>query len=111
MYTIASITSSSFEDLNFLILPKIDGIGNIKKTMIFINSDEKSRILAIYLQTFLPHKLKDRDKDIIKSFLLIVEAKIKTDWLKKFLTSNTEIIICIDVTKMEVDILDIRHII
>ncbi len=79
-YTITSITSSGFEDLNFLILPKIDGIGNIEKTMIFVDSIKKSRALAIYLRTLLSDKLKDKGKDIIKSFIVILEVTTKTDW-------------------------------
>lgn len=79
MYTVAPITSYKFKDLNFLIPPKIDGIGNIEKTMIFIDSVEKGRVLVIYLQIFLLDKLKDRGKDIIKSFSSILETVIKID--------------------------------
>ena len=100
-YTVTSITNSGFKDLNFLIPPKIGGIGNIEKTMIFVDSVEKGRALAIYLQTFLPDKLKNKGKNIIKSFSLILETIIKTDWVEKFLTSNTKIIICIDAAGME----------
>ncbi len=78
-YTITPITSSNFKDFNFLIPPKIDSIGNIENTMIFINSIEKDRALAIYLQTFLPDKLKNRGEDIIKSFSSILETITKTD--------------------------------
>lgn len=41
IYIITSIISSNFENLHFLILPKIYNISNIKKTIIFINSIEK----------------------------------------------------------------------
>ena len=67
--------------------------------------------MAIYLQIFLPDKLKNRGKDIIKSFLLILEVTTKTNWLKKFLIGNTRIIICTDVAGMEVDISDIKRVI
>lgn len=63
----------------FLILLKIGSINNIEKTMIFVDSIEKSRVLTIYLQTFLPNKLKNKSKDIIKSFSLILEARTKID--------------------------------
>lgn len=63
---------------------------------IFVDSIEKARFLAIYLQTFLLDKLKNRNKDIIKSFSLILETIIKTNWLEKFLIRDTRIIICID---------------
>lgn len=43
--------------------------------MIFVNSIKKSRALKIYLQTFLPDKLKDRGKDIFKFFSSILESK------------------------------------
>ncbi len=79
IYTIIPITSPGFEDLNFLILPKISSIGNIEKTMIFVNSIEKGRALAIYLQTLLLDKLKDRGEDIIKSFSSILKATTKTN--------------------------------
>ncbi len=79
--------------------------------MIFVDSVEKSRALAIYLQTLLPDKLKDRGKDIIKSFLSILEATTKTNLLEKFLISNTRIIICTDAIGMRVDILDIKCVI
>lgn len=104
MYTVFLITSSAFEDLNFLILPKIDGISNIEKTIIIINNIKKNRALAIYFQTFLPDKLKNRDKNIIKYFLLMLEVTIKTNWLKKFPTNNTKIIICTDIAKIRVNI-------
>ena len=48
-YTIIQIPSSGIKDLNFLILQKIGSIGNIKKTMIFVNSVKKNKALAIYL--------------------------------------------------------------
>ena len=91
-YIVALITSFGFEDLNFLIPPKIGGISNIEKTIIFVDNVEKDRALAIYLQIFLSDKLKDRDEDIIKSFSLILEAILKTDWLEKFLIGNIRII-------------------
>ena len=78
-YIIAPITSFRFEDLNFLIPPKISNIGNIKKTMIFIDSIEKNRALIIYLQIFLQNNLKNKSKNIIKSFSLILEVTTKTD--------------------------------
>lgn len=64
-YTIILITSFSLNDFKFLILPKIDNISNIKKIIIFNNSTEESITLKIYLQTFLPDNLKDRNTDII----------------------------------------------
>lgn len=67
IYTIAPVISSGFEDVNFLISLKIDDISNIEKIMIFVDSIEKSKILAIYLQTFLLDKLKDKGKDILLS--------------------------------------------
>lgn len=79
MYTVAPITSCGFKDLNFLILPKIGGISNIEKTMIFVDSVEKSKVLAIYLQILLLDKLKDRGKDIIKFFSSILEAESNKD--------------------------------
>ncbi len=78
-YTLVSITSSGFEDLNFLIPPKISSIGNIEKTMIFVDSVEKDIALEIHLRAFLPNNLKDRGHDIIKSFSSVLETKIKTD--------------------------------
>ena len=79
--------------------------------MIFVESIEKDTVLAIYLQTFLPDKLKNRGKDIIKSFSLILETTTKTDWLEKFLTNNTRIRICTDAAGIGVDILDIKRVI
>ena len=110
-YTIAPITSSGFEDLNFLVPPKIGGIGNIEKTVIFVNSIEKSIALGKYLRSFLPNNLKDRGKKIIVSFSSILEAKTKTDCLEDFLNGNTRILICIDAAEMGVDILDIKRVI
>ncbi len=52
MYIITLITSFGFKDFNFLILPKINGIGNIKKTIIFIDSVKKGKALAIYYKLF-----------------------------------------------------------
>ncbi len=79
--------------------------------MIFVDSVEKDRALTIYLQTRLPDKLKDRGEDIIKSFSSILEATTKTDWLEKFLSDDTRIIICTDAAGMGVDILDIKRVI
>lgn len=102
MYTVTLITSSKFKDFNFLIQPKINSIDIIEKTMIFVHNIEKIRALIIYLQIFLPDKLKARDKDIIKFFSIILEIITKTDWLEKFLTSNSRIIIYIDAIGIEV---------
>ena len=79
--------------------------------MIFINSIDKDIALRKYLQTLLLDNLKDRGKKIILSFLSILKAKTKIDWLKNFLNGNTRIKICIDATKIRVDILDIRYVI
>lgn len=79
IYTIILIISSDFKELNSLILPKISDIGNIKKSMIFVDIIKKNRALVIYLPTLLPDKLKNRNKNIIKSFSLILEATTKTD--------------------------------
>lgn len=57
------------------------------------------------------NKLKDRNKNIIQSFLSILEIIIKIDWLKKFFTSNTKIIICIDISRIKINIPDIKCII
>lgn len=76
-YTIAPITSSSFKDLNFLIPLKTGGIGNIEKTIIFVNSVEKDIALGKYLRSLLPNNLKDRGEKIIVSFPSILEIKTK----------------------------------
>lgn len=67
-----SITSSNLEDINFLTFTKIDEIQNIKKNIIIIDSVKKTRLVAIYLQTFLFDKPINRDKDNIKSFSSIL---------------------------------------
>lgn len=89
----------------------MDAIGNIEKTIIFVDSIEKNIALKKYLQSFLLNNLKDRDEKIIISFSSILEAKTKTDCLKNFLNGNTRILIYIDVVEMEVDILNIRFVI
>lgn len=109
-YTIAPITSSDFEDPNFLILLKISGINNIKKTMIFIDSVEKGIVLGIHFQTFLLNNLKDRRNDIIKSFSLVLKEKTKTDWLEVFLNDNTRIIIYTNAVRVRINILDIKRV-
>lgn len=96
-YTVAPITSSGFQELNFLVPPKIGGIGNIEKTIIFIDGIEKSIALRKYLQSFLPNNLKDRSEKIIVSFSSILEAKTKTGCSKDFLNGNTRILICTDI--------------
>ncbi len=110
-YTVAPITNSGFEDLNFLIPSKISSIGNIEKTMIFVDSVEKGIALGIHLRALLPDNLKDRGHDIIRSFSSVLEAKTKTDWLKAFLNGDTRIIIYMDAVGMGVDIPDIKRVI
>lgn len=78
-YIVTPIPSSSFKDLNFLVLLKIGGISNIKKIMIFIDSVKKGITLGKYLQSFLLDNLKNRGKKIIISFLSMLETKTKTD--------------------------------
>lgn len=41
-YTINPITKFDYENLNFLVLLKLDDINKIKKTMIFVNSVKKN---------------------------------------------------------------------
>lgn len=65
IYTIITIINSSFEKFNFLISPKIDGIGDIEKTMLFINSIENDIVLRKYLYFLQPHNPKDKDKKVI----------------------------------------------
>lgn len=57
----------------------IDAISNIGKIIIFVDNIEKNIVLGIYLQTFLPDNLKNKGDNIIKSFLLILEIKTKTN--------------------------------
>lgn len=66
IYIITLIINFGFEYLKFVILLKISSIGNIEKTMIFVDSVEKSIVLEIYLKTFLPNNLKNRSNNIIK---------------------------------------------
>lgn len=110
-YTVALITSSGFENPNFLIFAKIDSNGSIEKTMIFFDSDKKSIALKIHLQTLLLDNLKNKRDDIIKSFLLILKVKININWLKAFYNSNIKIIICMDTVRIRVNIPDKKHII
>ena len=65
----------------------------------------------IYLWILFPDKLKDKDKNIIKTFSLILEATIKTDWLEKFLIGNTKMIIRRNVIGIGVNIPDIKYVI
>lgn len=111
IYAVTPITSSGFKDLNFLVSPKISGIGNIEKTMIFVDNVEKDIALGKYLQSLLPNNLKDRGEKIIVSFSSILKAKTKTDYLKDFLNGNTRILICTNATQIGVDIPDIRRVI
>lgn len=79
--------------------------------MIFVNNIEKSIALEKYLQSFPSKNLKNRDKKIIISFLSILKTKTRTNYLKDFLNSNTNILICIDATGIRVDIPDIKYVI
>lgn len=110
-YTIILIINSDFKDFNFLILPKINCIYNIEKTMIFVDSIKISIALKKYLQSLLSDNLKNRGEKIIISFLSNLDSKTKTDYLKNCLNSNTMILICMEVIRIEVNIPDIKHII
>lgn len=79
--------------------------------MIFVDSVEKNIVLGKYLQTLLSDNLKDREKKIIVSFLLILKTKIKTNYLKNLINGDIRIINSRDVIGIGVDILDIKHII
>lgn len=79
--------------------------------MIFVDSVKKDIALKIHLKTLLLDNLKDKGDDIIKSFSLVLEAKIKTNWLKAFINSNIRIIIYKNAIKMGIDILDIKRVI
>lgn len=83
----------------------------MKKIIIFVDSIEKDIASKIYLQILLLNNMKNREDNIIKSFLSVLKVKIKTNWLETFLNSNTRIIIYIDVIKMGGNILDIKHVI
>lgn len=110
-YTNALIISSDFEDINFLVLLKIGGIGNNEETMIFVDSVKKDIILKKYLQSLLQNNLKNKDKKIIIFFLSILKAKIKTNYLKNFLNNNTRIFICTNITIIRVNNSDIKYVI
>lgn len=106
--TITLILNSDFEDLEFLIPLKLGDISNIEKTIIFVDSIEKSRDRAIYLRSLLLDNLKDKSDNIIRSFSSILWAKTNTNWLKDFRNDNTKIIIYIDIIGIDVDTLDIK---
>lgn len=78
--------------------------------MIFIISIKKGKALTIYLQIFLLDKLKNRDKNIIKSFPLIYKIIIKNDW-QQFFPDNTDIIIYKNIARIGVDIPEIKFVI
>ena len=82
--------------------------GNIKKTIIFVDNVEKSIVLEKHLQTFFLDYLKDRNDQVIRSFLSILEAQIKTDWIEDFLNTNAKIITYTNTAEMAVGILDIK---
>ena len=79
--------------------------------MIFVDSIKISIALKKYLQSLLSDNLKNRGEKIIISFLSNLDSKTKTDYLKNCLNSNTMILICMEVIRIEVNIPDIKHII
>lgn len=109
-YNIILIISSSFKDLRFFLLSIIISIGNIEKTIILVDNIKKDKVFRIYLETFLLDSLKNKGDNEIRAFLSILKAKIKTISKKKFFIIMTKII-CIDITKIRVDIPNIKYII
>ncbi len=75
-----------------------------------VDNIKKDKVFRIYLETFLLDSLKNKGDNEIRAFLSILKAKIKTISKKKFFIIMTKII-CIDITKIRVDIPNIKYII
>lgn len=77
-YSVAPIKKKGgFSDLDFLV-PAVSGKGEIKKTMIFVDSIGQEIAMAKYLRSLLPDSLKSEGKMIIQSFSSDLEPETKT---------------------------------
>lgn len=99
-----------FQDLNLFILD-ISGATVIKKTMIFVDSIFEGIQMAKYLKFLLFAKLSEKIYQIIQILYSLLETYTKTTFLEDFLNRDMQILICINVPGMGIDISDIKHVV
>ena len=104
VYMVQKIKQKGYNDLNILI-PSLDGgIGNIPKTMLFLDSINKSIAIAAHLRTLLPKSMRPAADQIIRAFSSDLEADTKKVFMEDFALKDTQIWVCTNAAGMGVNI-------
>lgn len=89
----------------------INGTSIIKKILIFVNNIFKGINIAKYLKSLFFAKLYRKIYQIIQTLYFILEMDTKTILLKNFPNRDMQIMICINITGIDINIPDIKYIV
>ena len=107
-YMVQKIEQKGYGKLDILI-PKEGGVGDISKTMLFVNNIDESITIAAHLQNRLPESMWPTAKQIISAFSSDLEADTKKALMENFALGNTRIWVCTDAAGMGIDIEDVER--
>lgn len=92
-YIVSPIRKPGFKDLDFLV-PSGGAIGNIPKTMIFVDSIDEAEKMAKHLRSRLPERVRNNKKQaevIIRTFSSNLSPETRTRFLADLRLSDTRI--------------------
>lgn len=107
-YMVRKIEQKAYSDLKILV-PTDGGVGDIPKTMLFVDNIDEGIAIAAYLQTLLSESMLHAGKEIIRAFSSDLEADTKKGFMEDFALGNTRIWVCTDAAGMGVDIRDVAR--
>ena len=97
---VTNITNPKFHDLRFL-LPKP---GLIPKTILFIDKINDTIAIVAHICNLLLSKDHNQGEVLIKTYYSNLKTKIQTDFIEDFQNRDTRILICTDITEMDINI-------
>lgn len=109
-YIVSPIRKDKFEDLAFLV-PSAGTIGEIPKTMIFVDKIDDAIEKAKYLQSGLPERIRStpRADNIIRIFSANLRATTRTGFLGDLRLGETRIWICTECAGIDINLSDIQR--
>lgn len=107
-YIVSPIRQAGFKDLDFLI-PSGGAVGEIPKTMIFVDKIDDAVEMAKYLRSRLPKRIRNEGdlEDIIRTFSANLTTTSRSRFLANLQSGDTRICIYTECAGMGINLPDI----
>lgn len=92
-----------------MLLPWVGGVADIPKTMIFVDSMNKSIKITMYLCSMLDELMRKLEDLIVWPFAFNLRANTKVFFMEDFRLGNTRILVCTDAAGIGVDVQDVKR--